>query len=124
MSTNNETHATPSAPNISCKSVVGGWQTCFDDGKLVGPVYRELPDLWNWQEQHADELSTRDPIGSPRESFTIEITRGGDGLRVQLVGRVPGHSTYIHTDSDGVDRAEVLRLVGDILDVSKNLTNF
>jgi len=37
---------------ITCKSVVGGWQTCISSGNdeiLVGPIFNSVQDLWSWQ---------------------------------------------------------------------------
>lgn len=38
---------------ISCKSVLGGWQTLLTDSigreYLFGPVFNSTVDLWNWQ---------------------------------------------------------------------------
>jgi len=35
---------------ITCKSVMGGWQTCVaNTGYLFGPVFNKITDLWAWQ---------------------------------------------------------------------------
>jgi hypothetical protein len=35
---------------IQCKSVVGGWQTCFKKSEYCfGPVFNCIADLWKWQ---------------------------------------------------------------------------
>lgn len=108
--------------SLSCKSVVGGWQTQLANGDLVGPAFSKLGDLHDWQGEHADELSTRDPIGSRK--LSIEITRHGDALRVQLIERVAGHSTHVCTSDAGLTPARVLELVAETLEASKDLTTF
>ena len=43
--------------NYQCLSVPGGWQTIqvtsvessLDQQELVGPVFRKITDLWEWQ---------------------------------------------------------------------------
>lgn len=34
---------------VSCKSVVGGWQTCIGDDFLIGPIFSNIQHLWVWQ---------------------------------------------------------------------------
>jgi hypothetical protein len=35
---------------ITCKNVIGGWQTSVDaTGFLFGPVFNKITDLWSWQ---------------------------------------------------------------------------
>lgn len=42
-----------SSPNVSCLSVVGGWQS-FDNTLKVtfGPAFHEITDLWAWQKEN------------------------------------------------------------------------
>ena len=37
-----------------CLSVLGGWQT-MDNGKLIGPVFNKISDLWQWQNENLNK---------------------------------------------------------------------
>jgi hypothetical protein len=34
---------------VSCQSVPGGWRTCINDSMLIGPIFNDMKELWNWQ---------------------------------------------------------------------------
>lgn len=39
--------------NVSCASVVGGWQSFDEDsGLLFGPAFNRVNDLWAWQKEN------------------------------------------------------------------------
>lgn len=38
---------------ICCLSVVGGWQSAFQDTSVTfGPVFNKIQDLWAWQREN------------------------------------------------------------------------
>lgn len=40
----------PDKIEVRAKSVVGGWQSCFEKtGYLFGPTFNKITDLWAWQ---------------------------------------------------------------------------
>lgn len=58
-------------PAYNCQSVLGGWQTfSVANGKLFGPVFNKITDLWDWQAKNVyltpELLADRFHAANPR----------------------------------------------------------